>query len=186
MFKVSRMGLMYVFFVLLALTPCAPIVVPDAHVQLSVTAQLSPEEKALTDHLSEKYSKPYPLIARIVKAAYLEGQRLSISPLTLLAVMEKESSFKASVVNFYGAVGLMQVVPRVHLPQLSKDDAVAVLTQPEANIRMGASILSEYVAAKNGNLDKALRKYSGNASGYAKKVRFYQDKLVEIARTARA
>jgi soluble lytic murein transglycosylase-like protein len=143
------------------------------------------EKQALVQHLAGKYKAPQESVTRIVNAAYDEGAKTAVSPLLILAVIEKESSLNIDASNTYGAKGLMQVVPRFHPDKMKGVSARSGLFHPETNIRVGAQILREYLAAKRGNVEGALVKYSGNALHYAQRVLMYKAKLNEVVLVAR-
>ena len=149
--------------------------------------QLSKEQSALAEHLATKYKQPAPLVGRIVRASYKEARDAGLSPLLVLAIIEKESSMRPDAVSSFGAVGLMQVVPRFHESKLESKEAPHLeLKEPEKNIRVGVQVLAEYLTAKNGNLAAALRKYSGNATDdYAKRVSFFRTKLEKVMQESR-
>lgn len=147
--------------------------------------QVSPEQlaeatrhkrEAVTKaHLAQFIVKTYkqtPDVARrIVNAAYEESVRTDLSPLLILAIIAQESSFRPEAESGYGAQGLMQVVGRIHSKEVASLHHPAKLWHPESNIATGAGILKKYVKSAGGNLDLALKRYSGNASAYASRVR---------------
>lgn len=106
------------------------------------------------------------LIARAVISA---ANEYAMSPALLLAVIATESGFDRQAVSVAGAQGLMQILPAAH-PQVfaSGND----MTEPAENVRIGSSILREYLDASGGNLDVALKRYSGGGKGYAQRVAF--------------
>ena len=139
------------------------------------------EQKALVEYLAQTYKQPEPLVQRIVRSAYQEANQHDLSPLLILAIVMKESSLRPDARSSYGALGLMQVVPRFHKDKLPKSKKPAdVLLRPEDNIRVGASILAEYLDWKKGSLSAALVKYSGNARGYVQKVKSYEAELEQV------
>lgn len=141
------------------------------------------EKLALTEYLARKYKQSLEGTHRIVQAAYHEGAQQGVPPLLILAMVEKESSLRPDLVNFYGAVGLMQVVPRYHQEKLVDLKNPADLHKPEVNIHVGSRILAEYLKGSRGNLPTALARYSGGARGYALRVAAFQQQLEEV-RTA--
>lgn len=143
------------------------------------------EQKALAAHLSKKYSQPLPLVQRIVKAAYSEGKKHELSPLLVLAIIEKESSLKPTAGNSYGAQGLMQVVPRYHREKLKGEKHPDGLKNPETNIRVGSKVIAEYLKLRKGNLDAALAYYSGGAREYAPKVKAFRASLESVIHKSR-
>jgi soluble lytic murein transglycosylase-like protein len=106
------------------------------------------------------------LIARAVISA---ANEYAMSPALLLAVIATESGFDRQAVSVAGAQGLMQILPAAH-PQVfaSGND----MTVPAENVRIGSSILREYLDASGGNLGVALKRYSGGGKGYAQRVTF--------------
>lgn len=147
--------------------------------QVSDSARAAREEVALAQHLSDKYRQPLGVTNEIVKAAYFEGSRQGVPPLLLLAIAEKESSLRQSASNPFGAMGLMQVVPRFH-PEKIRTVGESNILKPAANMRVGAWILAEYLAGFNGDLSKALVRYSGNARNYGVLVEQYKVDLERI------
>jgi soluble lytic murein transglycosylase-like protein len=106
------------------------------------------------------------LIAQAVLSA---ANQDAVSPVLLLAVIATESGFDRQAVSAAGAQGLMQILPAAH-PQLiatSHD-----LTEPAENVRIGSSILRQYLDASGGDLGIALKRYSGGGKGYAQRVAF--------------
>lgn len=155
----------------------APTVAP--RVTFNYALRDSQEKRVLTLHLSSKYRQPFRVTDEIVQAAYSEGRRHGVSPLLLLAMAEKESSLRQNVTNDYGAMGLMQVVPRFH-PEKVLAVGDAHILSPAGNMRIGAWILSEYLNHFKGDLSRALVKYSGNAHNYASIVERNQAELERV------
>jgi len=60
--------------------------------------------------------------------------------------------------------------PKTRKSKLEKD-LIWVITKPDVNIRLGAKVLDVYLQEADGNLDEALKRYSGGATDYAEKVR---------------
>lgn len=142
------------------------------------------EQLALTRYLAAKYKQSVNAVHRIVLAAYREAPKAGLSPLLILALAEKESSLKAGIVNAYGAVGLLQVVPKSHPKKLATLSNPAELHEPEVNIRVGSAILAEYVQSNRGNVDAALVQYSGGATNFVRLVAKFQDKLEQVKASA--
>jgi hypothetical protein len=83
-------------------------------------------------------------------------------------ILTENPWLKADTVNSYGAVGLMQVVGWIW--QGGFPDCPSDLQSVHGNVCYGTSILRRYLVRTNGNVPKALRKYSGNAEEYAERV----------------
>lgn len=91
----------------------------------------------------------------------------NIDPFLVLSIIKRESGFRHTIKNRYGAVGLMQVVPRFHKEKIKGRS----LTDIDTNIEIGVMILAEYLESNQGSLRKALVKYSGNARNYHEKLK---------------
>lgn len=151
-----------------------------------ISPQFTPEQERLIDYLSRKYQKSQELVQTAVKVAYEQAAMYGLPPTLILAIIEQESGFRHEVVNGYGAVGLMQVVPRYHKEKLATSDGNKELQNPETNIRVGSQILYEYLQKHGGDLAQALKKYSGNAKNYFEKVSRFEVNLKNVARTNEA
>ena len=128
-----------------------------------------PNQKALARYIASRYDKPLAYAGDIVRTTFEEARRYALPPGLLLGIMEKESGFDTRVISSYGAMGLMQVVPRFHMARLKKNETESSFRNPRTNIRVAANILAEYLVAHR-NLDMALRKYSGKSRGYTRQV----------------
>ena len=82
---------------------------------------------------SEKYGLPIPLI---------------------LSVIRKESNFNPFAVSKAGAIGLMQIMPKIHKEKYTGRNLYHIAT----NIDVGCQILREYLN-KEGTLDKMFHAY---------------------------
>lgn len=132
----------------------------------------------LTRHLAQKYRLSDTYVRNIVELAWRESQRHEhVSVELILAVVQKESSFKARAVSSVGAQGLMQVLARYHPEKLRAGES---LYDPRVNIRVGSAILQEYLSAHNADMRRALAKYSGGARGYARAILSEVEALKEI------
>ena len=138
------------------------------------------EQTALAKHLASKYERPLSLVTRIVRAAYQEAATIGLPPLLLLALMEKESGLQPNALNRSGAVGLMQVIPKYHADKLKQVMHPDGLRNPETNIRVGSRILAQFLELRNGNMDQALRAYSGNSREYPRRVKAFKSELEEV------
>jgi soluble lytic murein transglycosylase-like protein len=120
-----------------------------------------------------------PESALIAQAVASAASRYAISPIILLAVIATESGFDRHAVSIAGAKGLMQILPAAH-PQLiaSGHD----ISEPTENIRIGSSILREYLDASGGDLGVALKRYSGGGRGYAQRVAFHMREFSAVLR----
>lgn len=138
---------------------------------------------AVQDYISGKYRVSVDQARKLVSTAHTVGREMELDPLLLLAIMAIESSFDPQAQSRVGAQGLMQVMTRVHHERFKPFGGPQAAFHPVANIRVGASILKEYVT-RSGSLQKGLKMYVGvGPNGKS----FYGDKvLAERKRMATA
>lgn len=137
-------------------------------------------EDARVAHIVQRYRRPPEQARRVVQATERVATRHGLPPALLLAIVETESSFNAAARSSYGALGLMQVVPRFHPKVVAAVGGVHRLDEAEPNLEAGARILATYVE-QSGSLPKALKRYSGGATAYAEKVAARQQQLERLA-----
>lgn len=94
---------------------------------------------------------------RILKTVHREARRADLPAEMVLAVIDIESAFDPYAVSSAGAQGLMQVMPfwREELGHRR-------LTDVEANILMGCTILRAYYEKSQGDWMEALARYNGS------------------------
>lgn len=139
------------------------------------------KKQAQARYLAAKFKKQESTLREYVDLAWAEAGKRKLNPELLIAIIQKESSFRPKVQSRYGAQGLMQVVPRWHREKLKPSES---LFDPEVNIRVGADVLEEYLAQANGNMDQALRKYSGNSRNYVNNIKKESRALARVAEQA--
>lgn len=82
----------------------------------------------------------------------------------VLAVIERESSYKSDAVSAAGAIGLMQVIPESHEPRM-KQLKCTDLFDPKQNITVGMDFLAELLEKYKGDKHKALTAYNHGEKG---------------------
>lgn len=121
-----------------------------------------------------------------VRESYVEG----VPPAVVFGVMLTENAlFVSGAMSNVGAVGLMQVYPKVWLKALSSKFGKD-LASDSTNLKYGIYILSQYIKSDSGkvtpsDLSKGLLHYNGCVTGsntpnchtYPSKVKTYVDKL---------
>lgn len=144
-----------------------------------------PSQAALSKYLSRRFLIAGEATQRMVNAAYSAAREVGLDPLLLLAVISVESRFNPIAESGVGAKGLMQIIPKYHRAKVVDLGGEAALWDPEANIRLGAFILQEYVS-RTGTLEAGLQYYNGaNWDGraqYAQKVMAERARLMEVVR----
>lgn len=144
--------------------------VANAHPSLSLIDKVrsaASEQEGLVTYVSQTFRLSADMASRIVKTAYREALFAGVSPLLVLAIIEKESGFQPSARSPVGAIGLMQVMAKYHVDRFSPPGKRIDLTHVETNIKVGSRILREYLDAAQGNLKQALSRYSGGTKGYS-------------------
>jgi soluble lytic murein transglycosylase-like protein len=143
----------------------------------------SAKEVNLARYLSRRYFIGLEATERVVQAAYAAAEEVGLDPLLLLAVAAVESSFNPLAESVMGAKGLMQIIPKYHQAKLVELGGEQALWDPEANIRLGALILQEYVY-RTGTLEAGLQYYNGafwdGRAQYAQKVLGERARLLEV------
>ena len=137
------------------------------------SATVAREQRAAAGFIARRYRVADEAAARFVAAAYRAGKEFSVDPLLILAVIAVESRFNPVAESVLGAKGLMQVMAKFHMEKVALHGDQEVLLEPEANIRVGAQILREYLR-RFGETETALQMYAGAfddaSSRYAGKV----------------
>ncbi len=147
--------------------------------------QLNRQQAAVAQWISRRYKVAPEPIARLVQEAWFIGQRASLDPTLILAIMAIESSFNPFAQSPVGAQGLMQVMTRVHDTKYEVFGGTHAAFDPVSNLRVGVQVLKECIA-RAGSLNEGLRYYVGAAGlpsdgGYASRVLGEQQYLRAVA-----
>lgn len=150
---------------------------PDAVARATARdpSALPREQAQVVNWLSRRYRVAPEPVASLVQEAWTIGRKAKLDPTLILAIVAIESSFNPFAQSPVGAQGLMQVMTRVHDEKYTAFGGKLAAFDPLANLRVGAQILSEYLARADGNLELALKYYVGAANlpddgGYAERV----------------
>lgn len=121
---------------------------------------LQREQRYMTEYIAKRYRVSESAVSEYVAAAYRAGDRYSLDPLLILAVMAVESRYNPVAESGVGAKGLMQVMPKFHPEKLVDHGGEEALLEPEVNIQVGARILREYQRRFH-DTEAALQMYAG-------------------------
>ena len=157
------------------------------HAPRSGIARIDAEIDAVALSIARKYRISQTATREFVSTAYREGSGMGVDPLLILAVMAIESRFNPVAQSEFGAIGLMQVIPRYHADKFDLARGASML-EPQANIRLGAKVLKDYIR-RGGNDAAGLQLYNGSSAdasnAYANKVLGERQRLRETARRSR-
>jgi Transglycosylase SLT domain len=145
---------------------------------------LPKQQAAVAYWLSKKYRVAPEPISALVAEAYEIGDRTSLDPTLILAVMAVESSFNPFAQSPVGAQGLMQVLTRVHSDKYESFGGKLAAFDPLTNLRVGARVLIDCIERK-GSVEAGLRAYVGAANlpddgGYVTKVLAEHARLKQV------
>ncbi|MBR7744953.1 transglycosylase SLT domain-containing protein [Undibacterium sp. BYS107W] len=143
------------------------------------------QQQLVTNWLSKRYRVADEAIDMLVSATYLTAKEIKLDPLLILSVIAIESRFNPFSESPVGAQGLMQVMSKVHHERFSELGGVKAALNPVANIKVGASILKEYVSSA-GSIEAGLKRYVGAADmetdgGYGSLVMAEYKRLKDVA-----
>lgn len=140
----------------------------DAATQAALTQQsnlpVSPQKKTvntvndsdrvLTDqydvekiarYYGKKFRQNSNYVLKIVNQAIASGKEYNVNPFIILAIIAHESHFQRTARNRSGATGLMQISLRVHKKRFERYGGIQMIYNPEMNIKVGTTILSECI-----------------------------------------
>ena len=104
-----------------------------------------------------------PLSEFVQDYIFAECERYGISPVVVIAIIEKESTYDRYAIGDNGrSFGLMQIQPRWHLKRMIELDCTD-LFDPIKNVKVGINYLAE-LQNRYGDITKALVAY--NAGSY--------------------
>lgn len=126
--------------------------------------RLGIDMRKLADYIHDNFYIAEHKASNIVAEAVHNGEKHSLRPELILAVIAIESNFKEKAVSPAGARGLMQVMPRSHPNAVKEIGGAHALFNPRKNISTGSKILVDCLQDSDGNVRSALLRYSGNLS----------------------
>jgi soluble lytic murein transglycosylase-like protein len=115
----------------------------------------------------------------LVNLVAQEAVRAGVPPKVLAAIVAVESKCNPMAISKAGAVGLTQVVPRVHKGTF--DFTKVNLLNPQDNVHTGAHILASYIKAYG--LESGVHHYNGMGTGCDYCDDMYSSKVLLLAGT---
>ena len=165
----------------------AQLAQPDAVARATAAnpKELTRQQAAVAHWISRRYRVAPEPISRLVKEAWMVGDRVGLDPTLILAIMAVESSFNPFAQSAVGAQGLMQVMTHIHDDKYEAFGGNFAAFDPVTNLRVGAQVLKECIA-RAGGVEAGLRSYVGAANlpddgGYASKVLAEQANMRSVA-----
>jgi soluble lytic murein transglycosylase-like protein len=163
----------------------APAPAPRPVVETRPAPQLDREQQNIARFIAARYRVTLEATSEFVHHAYRTARDVKLDPMLILAVMSVESSFNPKAQSHAGAQGLMQVLTRVHVDRFMPFGGIPAAFDPVANIRVGSSILKEYLL-REGSVEGALKSYVGAAlaehdGGYGMKVLNARERIAAAA-----
>lgn len=101
-------------------------------------------------------------ILEVMGLIYYYSHKNKLDPHLVLSLIKHESNFHPTVRSSGNALGYMQVIKYWHKEKVKGRD----ITDPNVNVEVGTSIIVEYLKSSNGDMSKALYKYSGLNQNY--------------------
>jgi soluble lytic murein transglycosylase-like protein len=167
----SAGGLLYTAYV----PPKAPA--PVAQVRVQAPAR-SPEFEKAFFQAAKVYGKAGCGDQQLAEMTAKRAIETDLPPAIVAAVIASESTCNPMAVSNRGALGLMQVVPKIHGKHY--DFSKINLLNPEQNMQVGTDILSTYV--RQYGLKSGLRHFYGTGdSGIYLDGTGYADRVLALA-----
>jgi hypothetical protein len=165
----------------------ASISEPEGSTRATATdpKELTRQQAAVAQWIARRYKVAPEPISALVQEAWSIGQRASLDPTLILAIMAVESSFNPFAQSPVGAQGLMQVMTRVHDSKYEAFGGTYAAFDPISNLRVGVQVLTECIT-RAGSLQEGLRHYVGAAliegdGGYVSRVLAEQGFMRRVA-----
>jgi soluble lytic murein transglycosylase-like protein len=144
----------------LALEAMRPSVGRTTSVYGEVSANLTVEQQRVARWIANRHRVSLNRIEQLVEMSYQTAANYRLDPFLLLAVISVESGFNPYAESPVGAIGLMQIMPKIHEEKFKPFGGVSQALDPWVNMQVGAQILREYLD-RFGTETDALRAYVG-------------------------
>ncbi len=143
---------------MLSVAAAAEDIAPGDAVEAEAALSLDPRLQGALDYVSRRYKVSTEALEPVFATAQHVGRELHIDPLLIIAVIGVESGFNPFSQSGFGALGLMQVVPRFHQDKLPGEGGAFL--DPVTNVRVGARVLKESIR-RSGGLEEGLQQFGG-------------------------
>jgi len=143
---------------ILSVAAAAEDIEPGDVAEADVSLSLDPRLQGAMDYVSRRYRVSTEALEPVFATAQDVGRELHIDPLLIIAVIGVESGFNPFSQSGFGALGLMQVVPRFHQDKLPGEGASFL--DPVTNVQVGARVLKESIR-RSGGLEQGLQQFGG-------------------------
>lgn len=138
------------------LTPPPPV----TSIYSNQPTELTVEQRRVARWIANRYRVSVSGVEKLVRMGFEVAGNQRLDPFLLLAVIAIESGFNPLAESPVGAVGLMQVMPKVHADKFRAHGGEKEALDPRVNMLVGAQILREYID-RFGSEMEALRAYVG-------------------------
>lgn len=147
---------------ILVFTACAPEETGHAETDHNyIAVEKKPEPQP--PEKQYRYIEGCPLSEELQEGIFDICERYNVSFELVMAVIERESTFKVDAVGDNGnSIGLMQIQPKWH-GELMEELGVTDLSEPLQNVEVGVAILASYLEAGH-EVYYVLMKYNGGAA----------------------
>ena len=143
---------------ILSVAAAAEEIEPGDVAEADASLSLDPRLQGAMDYVSRRYRVSTEALEPVFATAQDVGRELHIDPLLIIAVIGVESGFNPFSQSGFGALGLMQVVPRFHQDKLPGEGASFL--DPVTNVQVGARVLKESIR-RSGGLEQGLQQFGG-------------------------
>ncbi len=138
----------------------------------------APEVVALSRDIARRFKVSETEARTITRQAFAAAREHGVEPMLVLAVVAVESGYQSDAVNpASGAMGLMQVLAKWHPEKIQRIGGESQLLAINANLDVGTAILAEYLRRERGDVDGALRRYSGSLTAQYYSERVFRQQL---------
>lgn len=146
--------------------------------------KLTVEQRRVARWIANRHRVSVGAVEQLLASAFETANLYRLDPFLLLAVISIESGFNPFAESNVGALGLMQIMPKVHADKFKQFGGVKQALDPWVNMQVGAQILREYID-RFGSEHVALRAYVGASSetpsDYPDRVRRERDRILAAA-----